>query len=297
MTSSTLQIALASGFMASLGVLLAGILAIANRRLYVFEDPRIDEIEDMLPRANCGACGEAGCRSFAEALVQRRIDPARCTPNAEEMNQKIADFLGVEMGDQERNIARLACAGGSHVAATRARYQGLKSCRAAAIVAGGGKGCSWGCLGLGDCEAVCDFDAIHLNRHGLPIVDVDKCTGCNDCVDICPKNLFSLQPESHRLWVNCLNQDPQDEAMAHCQVVCTACGRCAIDAPEGLIRMEQNLAVIDYTKNALASPVAIQRCPTGAIVWLEGAEPRKGSGARKVTRKEPLPRMEPLPRV
>ncbi|ABM60862.1 RnfABCDGE type electron transport complex subunit B [Halorhodospira halophila] len=291
------QIALAGGVMASLGILLAAMLAVANRRLYVYEDPRIDEIEDLLPRANCGACGVAGCRPFAEALINGETQPSRCTVNSPELNQQIADLLGVSVGNQERLIARLACAGGTHVAATRARYEGLKSCRAAALVAGGGKGCVWGCLGLGDCEDECGFDAIELNRYGLPIVDAEKCTGCGDCVEICPKDLFSLQPESHRLWINCRNQDPQDEAESHCEVVCTACGRCAADAPEGLIRMENNLAVIDYSKNDLASPVAIERCPTGAIVWLEDGEPRRGAGARKITRKEPLPRMEPLPRV
>ncbi len=296
MNASIVHIALASGFMATLGILLAGVLAFANRRLYVFEDPRIDQLEDLLPRANCGACGEAGCRPFAEALVQGRVEPARCTVNSVEMNQSIANFLGVALGNHERLVARLACAGGSHVAATRARYQGLKSCRAAALVSGGGKGCTWGCLGLGDCEEVCDFDAITIDRYGLPQVLTDKCTACGDCVEICPKNLFSLQPDTHRLWINCLNQDPQDEAMAHCQLVCTACGRCALDAPEGLIRMQKNLAVIDYSKNELASPVAIQRCPTGAIVWLDGPAQHKGAGARKVTRKEPLARMEPLPR-
>ena len=297
MTTAMTQIALAGGVMAALGTLLAAILAVANRRLYVYEDPRIDEVEDLLPRANCGACGVAGCRPFAEALVEGRVDPSRCTVNSPELNQQIADLLGVSVGSQERLIARLACAGGTHVAATRARYEGLKSCRAAALVAGGGKGCVWGCLGLGDCEDECGFDAIELNRYGLPIVDAEKCTGCGDCVEICPKDLFSLQPESHRLWINCRNQDPQDEAESHCEVVCTACGRCAADAPEGLIRMENNLAVIDYSKNDLASPVAIERCPTGAIVWLEDGEPRRGAGARKITRKEPLPRMEPLPRV
>ncbi len=291
------QIAQAGGVMAALGALLAGILAVANRRLYVYEDPRIDQVEDLLPRANCGACGVAGCRPFAEALVEGRAEPSQCTVNAPELNQQIAELLGVSVGSQERLIARLACAGGTHVAATRARYEGLKSCRAAALVAGGGKGCIWGCLGLGDCEAACSFGAIALNRYGLPIVDADLCTGCGDCVEACPKDLFSLHPRSHRLWIACSNRDPQDEAEANCEVVCTACGRCAADAPEGLIRIESNLAVIDYSKNDLASPVAIERCPTGAIVWLEDNEPRRGAGARKITRKEPLPRMEPLPRV
>ncbi len=297
MSDSLLNIALASGFMALLGVMLAMVLALANRRLYVYEDPRIDQIEDLLPKANCGACGSPGCRPFAEALIQGSTEPSRCTVNAVEMNRTIADLLGVKLTRRERQLARLACAGGSHVAATRARYKGLKSCRAAALISGGGKGCTWGCLGLGDCEVVCGFDAITLDRYGLPKVDIDKCTACGDCVDICPKDLFSIQPESHRLWINCKNQDPQDEAQAHCEVVCTACGRCAVDAPEGLITMQANLAVIDYGKNALASRVAIQRCPTGAIVWLEGARPDKGVRARKVTRKEPLPRMEPLPRA
>ncbi|MBK1726525.1 RnfABCDGE type electron transport complex subunit B [Halorhodospira neutriphila] len=298
MTPAVSHIALASGFMAGLGALLAGILALANRLLHVPEDPRIEQIEDLLPRANCGACGYAGCRPFAEALIAGETEPARCTVNSPELNQEIAELLGVSVGSRERLVARLACAGGTHVAATRARYEGLKSCRAAALVAGGGKGCVWGCLGLGDCEEACEFDAIRLNRYGLPVVDTDRCTACGDCVEICPKGLFSLQPESHRLWVNCSNKDPQDEAQAHCEVVCTGCGRCVMDAPEGLIRIEQNLAVIDYTKNDLASPVAIERCPTGAIVWIDDdGQPRKGSSARKITRKEPLPRMEPLPRV
>ncbi|MFP4147583.1 MAG: RnfABCDGE type electron transport complex subunit B [Halorhodospira sp.] len=298
MTSALTQIALAGGVMAGLGTLLATVLAVASRRLYVYEDPRIEEIEELLPRANCGACGLAGCRQFAEALIEGQAEPSQCTVNASELNQQIADLLGVSVGKQERLIARLACAGGTHVAANRARYEGLKSCRAAALVAGGGKGCVWGCLGLGDCIEACSFGAIELNRYGLPIVDAERCTGCGDCVDICPKNLFSLHPESRRLWVACSNQDPQDEAEAQCEVACTGCGRCVADAPEGLIRIENHLAVIDYSKNDLASPVAIERCPTGAIVWLEdGDEPRRGAGARKITRKEPLPRMEPLPRV
>jgi RnfABCDGE-type electron transport complex B subunit len=280
----------AVGFMAALGLLLATVLVLANRRLYVFEDPRIDAVEDLLPRANCGACGTAGCRQFAEKLVQGEVEPGKCTVNAKEMNQVIADFLGVDLGGGERRAARLACAGGSHVAYIRASYGGIQSCRAAALVAGGGKGCSWGCLGFGDCAEVCEFDAIHLNSHGLPVVTEDKCTACGDCVTVCPKDLFSLHPVSHRLWVACRNQEFGDEAEHQCQVVCTACGRCAQDSPEGLIEIRNNLATIDYGKNALASKVAIERCPTGAIVWLESdGTVIKGRDARKVVRKGSLP--------
>jgi electron transport complex protein RnfB len=151
------------------------------------------------------------------------------------------------MGEVEKQVARLACAGGSHVARQRANYKGLGTCRAAATVSGGGKACAWGCLGLGDCEVVCDFDAITMNQFGLPVVDVDKCTACGDCVDVCPKDLFSLQPVSHKLWVACKSRADGD-AEAQCEVACTACGKCVMDAAPGLIRLDNNLAVIDYAR-------------------------------------------------
>ena len=280
----------AVGFMTVLGLTLAGILVVANKRLYVFEDPRIDQVEELLPRANCGACGSPGCRQFAESVIRGEAAPGACTVNAGSMNQLIADFLGVAVGFAERQVARLACAGGSHVAYTKASYRGVKSCRGAALVSGGGKGCSWGCLGFGDCMTVCDFGAIKLDSFSLPIVDTQKCTACGDCVEVCPKNLLSLHPVSHRLWVACLSHGIGDVAEADCDVVCTACGRCAQDSPEGLIEIKDNLAVIDYSKNALASHVAIERCPTGAIVWLEADGSKlKGRDAKKVIRKAALP--------
>lgn len=276
--------------MAALGVALAVLLAIASRRLYVYEDPRIDEVEEMLPHSNCGACGTPGCRPFAEMLIKGEVEPGQCTVNSADANQEIADYLGVDVGNIEKQVARLACAGGVHVARTRARYQGMKSCRAASLVSGGGKGCTWGCLGLGDCEVVCDFDAITMNRHSLPVVDAAKCTACGDCVEVCPKDLFSLQPVSRHLWVACRNKQPGDEAELECEVACTACARCAADAPEGLISMQNELAVIDYSKNALASRIAIERCPTGAIVWLDDKTgPQRGRDAKKVVRQEALP--------
>lgn len=275
--------------MAGLGGLLALLLAIASKKLYVFEDPRIEQVEELLPHSNCGACGTAGCHNFAEKAVAGEIEPGRCTVNAPDQNKAIASLLGVALGDIEKRVARLACAGGKHVATMRAKYSGLSSCRAASLAGGGGKSCAWGCLGLGDCADVCDFDAITMDRNGLPVVDVDKCTACGDCVDICPKDLFSLQVMSHKLWLACRNEDDGDTAEAACEVACTACGRCVVDAAPGLISLKNNLAVIDYDKNETASRKAIERCPTGAIVWLEGGNTSKGKAAKKIIRIEPLP--------
>ncbi|MDK9724006.1 MAG: RnfABCDGE type electron transport complex subunit B [Sterolibacteriaceae bacterium MAG5] len=277
-------------FMAALGVALAMLLAFANRKLYVFEDPRIGEVEELLPKSNCGACGQAGCRAFAEKVVDGSVIPAQCTVSAPTQRQAIADLLGVEAGNVEKKVARLACAGGKHVAFVRARYSGLSTCRAAAVVGGGGKECAWGCLGLGDCEVVCGFDAIHLDLHGLPVVDADKCTACNDCVEVCPKGLFSLEPVSHRLWMACKNRADGDTAEASCEVACTACGKCVMDAPSGLMKLDGNLAAINYEGNRLANREPIERCPTGAIVWFDNPnKPVRGAAAKKIVRNEPLP--------
>ncbi|MEJ2608988.1 MAG: RnfABCDGE type electron transport complex subunit B [Candidatus Thiodiazotropha sp.] len=285
-----LNISSAIIFMGVLGLLLSSLLAYANKKLWVFEDPRIDEIESLLPATNCGACGNAGCRPFAEALIAGTVTPAQCTVSSADTISEIADYLGVESGNIVKRVARLACAGGSHVARQRAHYNGLATCRAASVVAGGPKGCTWGCIGLADCAEVCDFDAISMDKHGLPVVDSSKCTACEDCVDICPKGLFSIQPVSNHLWIACKNLEHGDIAESNCEVACTSCERCVKDSPEGLISIQNNLAVIDYSKNNLASRVATERCPTGAIVWLDDTSGMiKGSQAKRIIRSEALP--------
>ena len=135
--------------------MLASILIVAHRKLAVFEDPRIDAVEDLLPHVNCGACGQAGCRAFAQALVIGTAKPGECTVGSETMKQQIAEFLGVEVGEASKRVARLACNGGNNVARMNARYVGEPTCLAAAQVSGGGKTCAWGCLGYGDCERAC----------------------------------------------------------------------------------------------------------------------------------------------
>ncbi len=263
---------------------LAAMLILANKKLYVYEDPRIDEVEDMLPHANCGACGFPGCRPFAEALVSGKALPGKCTVSSAAQRETIATFLGVEAGEEEKRVARLACAGGINVARNRARYEGMKTCQAASLVSGGGKGCFWGCLGFGDCAQVCDFGAITMNAFGLPVVDEDACTACGDCVEVCPKDLFSIQPVSRRLWVACKNLETGDDILDECQVACTACGKCAMDAPD-IITIQNNLPVIDYSGKH-QTMVPIQRCPTGAIVWIDKEfGPIKGQESKKIIRK------------
>jgi Na+-translocating ferredoxin:NAD+ oxidoreductase subunit B len=254
------------------GLLFAILIAIANRRFRVWEDPRIETVVELLPSANCGACGLPGCRAFAEAAVAGSVKPADCNVMSPDGLQALASFLGVDAGTAVKKVARLRCAGGSDVAPQQATYVGLPTCSAAAAVAGGGKACAWGCLGLGDCAIACDFDAIHMNGVGIPVVDVDKCTACGDCVEACPRALFEILPLEQRLLVQCRNLVAGDDVLDSCRVACTACGKCVLDAGPGLISIESGVAVIDYDKYDLATADAVERCPTGAIVWLGRAQ-------------------------
>jgi len=247
-------------------------ISLANAKFKVWEDPRIDGVRELLPGADCGACGQAGCRAFAQAVITGEARPAECTVMGPEEREDVAGYLGIEAGQADRRVARLLCAGGRDVAPYKGDYHGIESCAAAAAVTGGGKACAWGCLGYADCAVSCDFDAIVMNGVGLPVVDPEKCTACGDCVEACPLDLFVVLPEDAHLLVQCKNLLQGDDAEAVCSVACNACGRCAMDAEDGLIAMVDGLAVVDYDRIELENPKAIERCPTGAIVWVEGQQ-------------------------
>ena len=259
----------APAIMTAIGLFFGTVLAVAQRFLRVDEDPRIEATNEMLPGTNCGACGQPGCLPFAEKLVAGQVDPGQCTVSTDEAIENIAEYLEVDAGRAEKLVARLRCSGGHRQAHQIAEYRGFEGCRAAAIVSGGGKGCAWGCLGLGDCERACTFDAIHMNANGLPQVDTEKCRACPDCVAACPKDLFELVPLDQNLYVQCNIPLAGEAATQLCTTACDACGRCAADAAPGLIRMEGNLPIVDYAAGGPASPDAVFRCPTNAIVWLE----------------------------
>ncbi|MDX1622972.1 MAG: RnfABCDGE type electron transport complex subunit B [Gemmatimonadota bacterium] len=265
-------LALSAAILGGVGLAFGALIALTHRKMKVWEDPRIDGVEELLPGSNCGACGHPGCRGFAEAVVAGEIAPAECTVMGEREVEIVADFLGVEAGEANDRVARLLCAGGSDVAPRKAIYHGIESCAAAVAVGGGGKACSWGCVGFADCAVACDFDAIDMSPVDLPVVDVEACTACGDCVDACPLDLFVIMPLEQKLIVQCRNLLEGEDATDVCAVACDACARCVRDAAPGLIEMVDGLPVIDYERNELADPDATARCPTGAIAWVEGSQ-------------------------
>lgn len=262
----------AMAILGGVGFAFAAVIAVCSRKLRVWEDPRIDAVAALLPGANCGACGSAGCRNFAEKLVAGKAQPVGCTVASPDATLSIASYLGVGAGAAVKRVARLMCAGGRDVATQQAEYRGYPSCAAAASVSTGGKGCAWGCMGLADCERSCAFGAIRMGPTGLPVVDPAKCTACNDCVVACPKDLFVVLPVTRRLLVQCKSALVGDAAEAVCKVACTACGKCVQDAKPGLIQIANGIAVVDPARSELEEPAATVRCPTGAITWCEGAQ-------------------------
>lgn len=258
--------------MGGLGTFFGTVLAISYRFLHVPEDPRITEVNQLLPGSNCGACGEPGCQRFAAKLVEGVVTPSQCSVSNGDTIAALATLLGVDAGQQIKRVARIHCAGGKAQARQIAVYAGQPSCSAAAVVAQGGKGCNWGCLGLADCVNACSFNAMIMNANGLPVVSLDQCTACGDCVTACPRDLIEILPITHNLFVQCKTPLSGRLARDLCSVACDSCGRCAMDAAPALIRMADNLPFIDYAAGGPALPEATYRCPTQAIQWLTGEQ-------------------------
>ncbi len=250
--------------MGGLGALLAAGLGFAAKTFKVERDERIDKIEELLAGANCGACGYAGCSSFAEAVVNGEAEPNGCPVSGDEAAVKIAKILGVETSSSEKKLARVLCSGGVKETTRDLEYRGIESCKAAKLVNGGEKSCQYGCLGLGDCEDACPFSAIKINDNGLPEVDDEKCTGCGECVNACPQNIITLAPESSQTHINCSSHDPGKDVRKICEPGCIGCGLCVKTCPVDAIILENNLAVIDYEK-CINCGLCAEKCPTGSI--------------------------------
>lgn len=293
--------------LSALGILSAVILYFVAQKFKVEEDPRIDEVEKMLPGANCGGCGFAGCRAMAEALVKRDdISALFCPVGGAETMKKTADYLGKTAPEKEPTVATVRCGG---TCAKRPRtngFDGAKSCAVASSLYVGETACAFGCLGYGDCVEACAFDAIHVNPEtGLAEVDPDKCTACGACVKACPKHIIELRkkwPKNRAVYVSCVSKDKGAVVMKACKAGCIGCGKCAKVCPFGAITIENNLAYIDSQKCKLCRK-CVNECPTGAIV-LKGMEPLpkepKAPAAKPVTpaaKPEAKPAVAPAPQA
>lgn len=246
-----------------LGLLFGIGLAIASKRFAVATDLRLERIIGLLPGANCGACGGAGCFGFAEDILSGKRSITACKVAEEKAKEKIAELLGQKLELKEKSIATLHCYGGKKVK-DRFLYEGIQECVAANLVLGGQKSCVYGCLGFGDCEKVCPFDAIKMSDEGLPVVDETKCKACNKCVLICPKKLFSLIPVKHNVYVACSSHDIGKDTKAVCSVGCIACRLCEKACKFDAIHVIDNLAVIDYQK-CTSCGECVKVCPTKTI--------------------------------
>lgn len=255
----------ALGFLFSLG------LVFAYRKLRVYEDPKIEKVAELLPQANCGACGYPSCRAFAEAVVKGEASPESCPVGGEEGVKLVAESLGITAAEVIKKVARLHCRGTHEAAKDRGAYLGIATCNAAHLV-GGNKQCSYGCLHFGDCARACPFDAIYMSVEGLPIVIEDKCTACGKCVEACPRNLFELHPISQEIIVFCRSLDRGAVSRKVCKNACIACGICVRACPEAII-LEKNLAIItDFKKIDPEKIPEIEKCPTDAIGRLHKEE-------------------------
>lgn len=252
-----------------LGVVLAMVLYLVARKFKVEEDPRIDEVEKVMPGANCGGCGFAGCRAFAQSCVESmNLDNNYCPVGGNEVMQKVASVLGLEVKAKAPMVAVVRCSGTCTNRPKINEYGGYKSCAVKAALYSGDTGCPFGCLGCGDCVAACQFGAISMNPEtGIPEVDESKCTACGACVKACPKNIIELRnkgPRGMRVFVSCVNKDKGGVARKACSAACIGCGKCAKVCPHGAITVENNLAYIDFTKCKLCKK-CVAECPTGAI--------------------------------
>ena len=252
-----------------LGAVLACVLYFVAQKFKVYEDPRIDDVEKMLPGANCGGCGFAGCRAMSEALVTREnISSLYCPVAGGEVMKEAATYLGKAAPEKHPQVATLRCGGSCQKRQKTNKYDGAESCAVVNAMYVGESDCAYGCLGYGDCAHACIFGAIKMNPEtGLIEIDPDKCTACGACVKACPKQLIELRkkwPKDRAIYVACRSRDKGAVVMKACKAGCIGCGKCAKVCPFGAITMEGSLAYIDSEKCKLCRK-CVNECPTGAI--------------------------------
>lgn len=255
-----------------LGLLAVGMgygLGWANRRFHVETDPRVRAIDEALPGANCGGCGYVGCMEYAEAVAKGEAVVTLCGPGGESCSNRLAEIMGVELTETWPYKAVVHCAADRSQRKQLMNYSGEQTCAAANLVAGY-QGCTFGCLGLGDCVRACEYDAIH-SINGLAVVDYDKCTGCRACEKVCPRNIITMVPFKSRevLVVACSNQDTGPAVKEVCEVGCIGCKAC-IKQSGGLMEMKGTLPELDYSAYQPDTDLqpAVEKCPMESLVFV-----------------------------
>lgn len=246
-----------------IGCVSALALAVADRFLSAKEDPRIAEIINLLPGANCGVCGFAGCAGYARAIVLDNEELTRCAPGGTAVAEAIAKYLGREAGSVEKRVAIVLCGGDSTATTRKFAYNGITDCAAANATAGGDKGCAYGCLGYGSCARVCPVQAIRV-ENGLAKVNKDLCIGCGKCVAVCPRKLIKLVPASETIHILCSSKDKGPVVKKVCSKGCLGCKICTKFADKGAIVMDGFLATRDYA-HPLTNDAVIAKCPGHCI--------------------------------
>jgi len=254
--------------LAGLGIASAVILYFVAQKFKVIEDPRIDIVADILPGANCGGCGFAGCRNFAEAIVKAEsLEGLACPVGGAVVMGNVGQAMGLTVEATEPKIAVVRCNGSKAHAPAKVVFDSASRCSFAHSLFSGESGCPDGCLGLGDCVVSCHFDALHIDSEtGLPVVN-DKCVACGACVKACPRGVIELRykgKKDRRVFVSCINTEKGAIAKKNCEVACIGCGKCVKVCPFDAITLANNLAYIDFEKCKLCRK-CVAECPTGAI--------------------------------
>ena len=258
-------IIIAAAVVGIVGIVIGVLLGIASEKFKVEVDEKEILVRAELPGNNCGGCGFAGCDALAKAIAEGKAPANACPVGGAPVGEKIAAILGVSAGAAEKKVAFVRCKGTCDKVKTLYNYEGIDDCAKASVVpAGGPKACSYGCTGFGSCVKACQFDAIHV-VNGVAVVDKEKCVACGKCAEACPRHLIELVPYKANHLVQCSSHDKGPAVKKVCEAGCIGCTLCTKQCEFDAIHMDNNVAVIDYTKCTGCGKCAA-KCPAHVII-------------------------------
>lgn len=260
------QILMPAAIIGGLGLLFGIGLALASKKFEVKADERVTKVREVLPGANCAACGFTGCDVFAEAVVEGKAETNGCPVGGIETAAKLSQILGVELKTSDKLVAHVMCGGNNINTRSKYEYTGISDCTAAAALFAGPNSCSYGCLGMGNCQRACKFDAIVIENGSAKTIH-SNCTACGRCVVSCPKKIIKMVPEASKYAVNCCNLDKGSTVRLSCDVGCIGCGRCTKACAYGAVTLTGTLAEIDVQKCTNCGECT-KVCPTKCLKWI-----------------------------